>query len=414
MNFTSTIIFLIIIGLIFLPGKIELILNYILMTILAIIYSAPPFRLKEKPPLDLISHAFFFGCQLFLHGYFTLNMNFNWSLEIVKILFLISIYSLILQLRNHIEDYHYDLKANYKTIAIKLGLSKSLKLLFILTLIFFIYSIIIISQINLLYVTPILISTLITLIAKYNIMSFCRLIDLIAIFTISLTSLEKFFINSMLITNNMISNWISIFRSLGLLGIFLSSFIGNATPYAGLPYLLVVIEYASIINPSIWELFLISFLGGFGSALGKIVIWLLGRAMNTLLSDEAKRNLNRFSKLFERSLFTAIFLFAALPLPDDLLYVPISISKYDPIKFFIAVFLGKIIIVGFTAFIGKSISIIFSGNPLIAGLTSLLISIIILITIIKIDWEKVALNADKKGWINTLIELIRMPSKFLK
>lgn len=393
-------------------------LNYLTMSILSILYSTPPIRLKEKPPLDLISHAFFFGNQLFLHGY--LMSHSKISMDIIQITILISIYSITLQLRNHLEDYNADLKAGYKTTTTIIGIEKSFSLMNILIIILLAINIVAIINITTL-VIPIVILILIILQEKYNLTRY-RKVDAITIFTTLLLTLknnlyETNSLNSLQTTSSLqfnLNNIIDYFKTLGLIGIFLASFIGNATPYAGLPYLLVVIEYSSIAKLSLSEIIIVTLLGGLGSAIGKMVIMLMGYALNTLLSEEVKMKVQRFSRIFDKSLFTAIFLFAALPLPDDVLYVPLSISKYNPYKFFIAVLLGKIVIVGATVIIGRGLSIITGENPIIAGIISAILSITILILIIKIDWEKVALKASQIGWIKTIIEMMRKPSQYIK
>lgn len=207
---------------------------------------------------------------------------------------------------------------------------------------------------------------------------------------------------------------IGYFKSLGLIGIFLASLIGNATPYAGLPYLLVIIEYASIAKLSLIEIVYVTILGGLGSAIGKMIILMIGYMFNKLLLEEMREKAFKFSRIFEKSLFTAIFLFAALPLPDDILYVPLSISKYNPYKFFIAVFLGKTVIIGATVIIGRGLNIVTGEKTLMAGLISLIISILLLAIIVKVSWEEVALKASEVGWMKTLIELLRRPTKYMK
>lgn len=393
-------------------------INYLTMSILSILYSTPPIRLKEKPPLDLISHAFFFGNQLFLHGYLMSHTEIN--INIIQIIILISIYSITLQLRNHIEDYNADLKAGYKTTATRMGIKKSFFLMNILTLTLLTINMVIMMNVATLII-PAIILTLTILQVEGNILG-KRRIDVITAFTILLLTFknhlnENYNLNSLQIVNSLQSNLndiIDYFKTLGLIGVFLASFIGNATPYAGLPYLLVVIEYSSIAKLSASEIITVTLLGGLGSAIGKMIIMLMGYALNTLLSEEVKIKIQKFSRIFERSLFTAIFLFAALPLPDDILYVPLSISKYNPYKFFIAVFLGKTIIVGATVIIGRGLGIATGENPILAGIISIILSITLLILIIKLNWEKIALKANDIGWLKIMIELLRNPSEYLK
>jgi len=393
-------------------------INYLSMSLLAILYSTPPVRLKEKPPLDLISHALFFGSQLFLHGYFISHVKIK--AEITQLIILVSLYSIILQLRNHIEDYFADSAAGYKTTATVLGLEKSNLLLNVLILTFLLKCILTIVD-TAIYTFLLITSTLMMLQINSG-MTRYRKIDALAILTLLLSTFKKYLndlLNSipleMLVKAQFdLSNVIDFFKTLGLIGVFLASFIGNATPYVGLPYLLVVIEYSALVKLSFNEIIAVTLIGGLGSAAGKMVILFMGHALNRFLSEETRRNVQRFSKLFEKSLFTAIFIFAALPLPDDILYVPISISKYNPYKFFTAVFLGKTIIVGATAMIGRGISIALGENPLFAGLTSIILSILILVLIVKLDWERIIMKVNEVGWLDMMVELMKNPGEYLK
>ncbi len=101
---------------------------------LSLSYSSPPFRLKSKPFLDLTSHGLFFGSLLFLFP----SVFFSKNLELLHILIAISMFyfSLILELRNHIEDYESDKKAGLKTTVCMLGLDTSKKLTHSLSLLF--------------------------------------------------------------------------------------------------------------------------------------------------------------------------------------------------------------------------------------------------------------------------------------
>lgn len=381
-------------------------INYLTMSILATLYSTPPIRLKERPPLDLISHSFFFGNQLFIHGYLMSHIEID--VRAVQVILLISLYSTILQLRNHMEDYHADLTAGYKTTATKIGPARSSYLMNTLTLtLLFINTATIMN--TTVFIVPIIILTLIMLQAENNLVSYEK-IDAITI-SILLLSTLKGHLNTLQLN---LKDIIDYFKTLGLIGIFLASLIGNTTPYAGLPYLLVIIEYSALVKLSFNEIIIVTLLGGLGSATGKMIIMLMGYALSTLLPEKARTKIRKFSKIFEKSLFTAIFLFAALPLPDDILYVPISISKYNPYKFFTAVFLGKIVIVGATVMIGRGLGIATGENPLLAGLASVILSVLILVLIIKLDWEKIALEASDIGWLKAMLELLRKPSEYLK
>ncbi|HEX55102.1 MAG: hypothetical protein DRO90_00810 [Candidatus Altiarchaeales archaeon] len=97
-------------------------------------YSSPPLRLKSKPFFDLISHGLFFGSLLFLFP----SIFFSKNIELLHALIVVSIFyfSLILELRNHIEDYESDKKAGIRTAVYVLGLNASKKVTYLLSLLF--------------------------------------------------------------------------------------------------------------------------------------------------------------------------------------------------------------------------------------------------------------------------------------
>jgi len=90
-------------------------------------YSSPPLRMKSRPWFDLISHGLFAGALLFLIPVLI------FSKELTKFHFLIALsifyFSVILELRNHIEDYEIDKEAGLNTTVVFLGREKSEKLL---------------------------------------------------------------------------------------------------------------------------------------------------------------------------------------------------------------------------------------------------------------------------------------------
>ncbi len=101
---------------------------FCLMSILiGFFYSSPPLRMKSRPWFDLISHGLFAGALLFLIPVLI------FSKELTKFHYLIALsifyFSVILELRNHIEDYKNDKEAGLNTTVVFLGREKSEKLL---------------------------------------------------------------------------------------------------------------------------------------------------------------------------------------------------------------------------------------------------------------------------------------------
>ena len=95
-------------------------------------YSAPPLRMKSRPLLDLVSHGLFAGALLF----FLPLLIFSPELTIIHYLISASIFyfSVMAELRNHLEDYETDKKAGLRTTVCVLGYKNSQSLLRYLTI----------------------------------------------------------------------------------------------------------------------------------------------------------------------------------------------------------------------------------------------------------------------------------------
>jgi len=191
----------------------------------------------------------------------------------------------------------------------------------------------------------------------------------------------------------------------GLLGVFLISFVGNAIPYATVPYLAVIAALAGQKGLTLWDAVLWSVVGGLGAALGKVVVYLTGLGTSELLPERVRKNFEIFSKIAQRGIFIAIFLFAALPLPDDVLYIPLGVAKYPLHKFFIAVWLGKTIITFMSIAFGNAYANImaeYNINITESTIILIVVTIILMIIIGRMDWVRIAIAFSEKGTLHAL------------
>jgi len=90
---------------------------YLTMLGLSTFYSIPP-RLKSKPIVDIMSHGLFFGALPFLFGAYLDGML---SKPEITMSVALALYSFAMGIRNQLEDYESDLKANLKTTSIVIG-----------------------------------------------------------------------------------------------------------------------------------------------------------------------------------------------------------------------------------------------------------------------------------------------------
>src|SRR3989441_11820007 len=126
-----------------------------------------------------------------------------------------------------------------------------------------------------------------------------------------------------------------------ILVFFLVSIIGNMTPFSPVPSLLFVIPIASGF-PGL-GLFQIAAVSALGASIGKFVSYGLGYGARRALSGSTIR-FDSFRRLMGGSSFLLALVFAALPLPDDIVFVPLGIIRYSPVKTFIALYSGMVFI----------------------------------------------------------------------
>ncbi|RLJ10083.1 MAG: hypothetical protein DRP15_01265 [Candidatus Aenigmatarchaeota archaeon] len=123
----------------------------------------------------------------------------------------------------------------------------------------------------------------------------------------------------------------------GYIGVFIISIIGNATIILPLPTFAFVFAAGFVLNP--W---LVGFLAGLGSAIGEFTGYVLGRGGSKLTEKRYKKDLLKIKKWIEKhGMFPVLVLFAATPLPDDIVGLLCGFIRYDIKRFFLATFLGK-------------------------------------------------------------------------
>jgi len=193
-----------------------------------------------------------------------------------------------------------------------------------------------------------------------------------------------------------------------ILSAFIVSLVSNAIPYMTVPYLGIIAGWGLYLHNDA-EKVLVAVSGGIGAALGKVIVFLLGRSFRRILPENTRQNVEIFAKAFKKSVFFALFLFAALPLPDDILYVPLGVTGYNLLLFFIAVALGKIVITFLAVVFGDLIRSITGSEGLSPeALAALIIgSIVVAIVIIRINWLKIIETYNEKGVVPALVELIK-------
>ncbi len=179
---------------------------------------------------------------------------------------------------------------------------------------------------------------------------------------------------------------IEIFMNYGYVGAFVASFLGNLLIFVPLPYLLLIFGMGTIFDPV-----LVGFVGGFGATIAKMLIYMVGAAGRRFLSSERLSKLDYAKPLLGKYGALAIFFFALSPLPDDVLYVPLGMMRYNLVYFFVSCLLGKIILTTVVALggdVSRTALHYFAREYGFLGifLTVLFIVVSVYITL-RVDWE---------------------------
>ncbi len=206
---------------------------------------------------------------------------------------------------------------------------------------------------------------------------------------------------------------VELLKGYGYLSIFLVSAIGNMIPYTTIPYLVLVMAYASTLTSPTQQV-LVAVVSALGASIGKIVVYFIGRSAGRIINTNTRRRLEVFARLASKGIFVAIFLFAALPLPDDVIYLPVGMSGYSLAKYFIAVLSGKVIITLAAIYFGSSMRWLLEGGlglPLWISLPVLIaLTLWITLIILRMDWEKIVSDFNEsfiKGTRTLIVELGR-------
>lgn len=133
----------------------------------------------------------------------------------------------------------------------------------------------------------------------------------------------------------------------GYLGLFILSVVGNATIILPVPAFIAAFVGGAVFNP-----LLVALIFAFGGAIGELTGYLMGYGAKEIIKDNPKYK--RVENYMNKFGLWTIFVFAATPLPLDLAGIVAGASELPVYKYFIIVFLGKIIKYGVLAYLGAN------------------------------------------------------------
>lgn len=182
----------------------------------------------------------------------------------------------------------------------------------------------------------------------------------------------------------------------GYVGLVLVSFFGSLIPFVPFPAFILL---ATMSTTDEFDLNIITITSAVASAAAKQIIFTLSYGGRKIISEQTRKRIKPFERLVKRYGAGAAFVAAATPIPDDLIYVPLGLAKYNPLRFFISTVAGKIVLSYAIVFISRSFGLLYI-NPLLDKVgdvstiyigTAIFVAMItgVVILMLRLNWERV-------------------------
>ena len=182
----------------------------------------------------------------------------------------------------------------------------------------------------------------------------------------------------------------------GYLGLTIVSFFGSLIPFVPIPSFVLV---ATMAVGEQFDIHVLVLIAAITSTAAKQIIYYASYGGRKIISEKTKKRMMPFQKLVKRYGGSAAFVAAATPIPDDLVYIPLGLAKYNPKRFFVATLLGKFVlyyvIVLISHYMGLSLlepvlQEIDDPLPVYIGIIALGAAMtIVVILLLRLNWEKI-------------------------
>lgn len=182
----------------------------------------------------------------------------------------------------------------------------------------------------------------------------------------------------------------------GYLILALVNFFGSLIPFVPLPGFLLL---ATMSVGNEYDLHVLALLSAITATVAKQMIFFVSFSGRRIMNEKTRKRMRPFERLVKKYGAAAAFVAAATPIPDDIIFVPLGLAKYNPKRFFIATLTGKIvlsyIIVLISHYVGLSFIEPFLENiddatPIYIGVIIFgAIMTVIIVLLLKLDWQRI-------------------------
>lgn len=182
----------------------------------------------------------------------------------------------------------------------------------------------------------------------------------------------------------------------GYLSLSLVNFFGSLIPFVPLPGFLLL---ATMSVGNTFDLHILALSSAITATIAKQIIFYVSYGGRKIINEKTRKRMRPFERLVKRYGAAAAFFAAATPIPDDLVYVPLGLAKYNPKRFFIATLTGKIVlsyaIVLISHYLGLSLVEPFLENiddttPVYVGIALFgVMMTAAIVLLLRLDWARI-------------------------
>jgi len=182
----------------------------------------------------------------------------------------------------------------------------------------------------------------------------------------------------------------------GYLILALVNFFGSLIPFVPLPGFLFL---ATMSVGNQYDLHVLAIVSAVTATAAKQIIFFVSFGGRKIMNQKTRIRMRPFERLVKRYGAAAAFVAAATPIPDDIIFVPLGLAKYNPKRFFIATLTGKLVLSYVIVFISHNVGLSFiepflenvnDATPVYIGIVifgTIMTAIIVLL--LKLDWQRI-------------------------
>lgn len=176
----------------------------------------------------------------------------------------------------------------------------------------------------------------------------------------------------------------------------LVNFFGSLIPFVPLPGFLLL---ATMSVGDQYDLHVLALVSAVTATVAKQIIFYVSYGGRKIIKEKTRKRMRPFERLIKRYGAGAAFFAAATPIPDDLVYVPLGLAKYNPKRFFVATLTGKIVLSYSIVFISHNLGLslvepflenVEDATPVYIGIIIFAAMMtLVIVLLLRLDWAKI-------------------------